>query len=275
MSKRLTNQQLGEIEMKLTRKDRRILTTLRTLRYVKTGQVQRLFFPVTRSPKTALSNARLALKKFERYGLIDHLAKSIGGARAGSQSLIWHLTEAGGRLLDLGKEPDGKRPRYLEPSSNFLRHTLAVTECYVQFTEICRMGKDMALSRIDVEPECWRNFEKDGKTISLRPDLFAETVSGRFADRWFIEMDLDTESVTDIITKCRRYQHYFKTDKEQKAHGVFPVVLWIVPTTERKEKLIDGIRFNFGNRYQRMHLIITPNELWTTLVEGAKKEDLC
>ena len=110
--KRLTNQQIGEIELRLTARDREILTTFQKLRYVKTGQVQRLFFPINRSPKTALSNAWLALKKLNRYGLLDHLPKQIGGAKFGSQALIWHLTEAGMRLLDLGKERAGKRQRY-------------------------------------------------------------------------------------------------------------------------------------------------------------------
>ena len=273
--KRLTNQQLGETELRLTARDREILTTFQKLRYIKTGQVQRLFFPINRSPKTALSNARLALKKLNRYGLLDHLPKQIGGAKFGSQALIWHLTEAGMRLLDLGKERNGKRQRYLEPSRAFVRHTLAVTECFVQITEICRMGRDMDVKRLEVEPECWRSFEKNGKTVSLRPDLFAETVCGRFTDRWFIEMDLDTESVNDIVEKCRRYQQYHQTNLEQEHDHVFPIVLWIVPSEERKEKMTDAIRFNFGSRYPQFHCIITPNELWTVMTEGVKKEDLC
>ena len=56
---------------------------------------------------------------------------------------------------------------HLEPSPLFLRHTIAVTETYVQITELCRRDPDMKLIRMDVEPLCWRGYEKAGKMISL------------------------------------------------------------------------------------------------------------
>lgn len=275
MNKRITTEQLGEIEMTLIARDRQIMEMLRLLRYMRTSQVMRLFFTGYATTGAALTGTSRNLNRLAGAGLITHFSRRIGGIRRGSSEFIWHLTEAGAKLLDLGKEPQGRRNRTLEPSPAFLRHTLAVTECYVQFTEICRMAQEMKLNRIAVEPECWRSYQKDGKTISLRPDLYAETISGRFEDRWFIEMDLDTESPNDIVEKCRRYQQYYQTNKEQEIGGVFPIVLWIVPSQERKDKLIDAIRFNFGKRYPHINLVITPGELWTTLLEGAKKEDLC
>lgn len=275
MMKRITKQQLGEIELKLVERDRQIMAMMRLLRFMRTSQVMRLFFISYATTGAALTGTKRNLNRLMRLGLITHFARRIGGIQHGSSEFIWYLTEAGVKLLDLGKETEGKRIRAMEPSPAFLRHTLAVAECYVQFTEICRMAHDMKLNAIAVEPECWRSYQKDGKAQSLRPDLYAETVSGRFEDRWFIEMDLDTESVNDIVEKCRRYQHYYQTEKEQRASGVFPIVLWIVPSQERKDKIIDSIRFNFGKRYPHINLVITPGELWTTLLEGAKKEDLC
>ena len=50
----------------------------------------------------------------------------------------WHLTEAGERFLAMGSSEQYSRRRYLEPSRMFLRHSLAVSECYVQLVEICR-----------------------------------------------------------------------------------------------------------------------------------------
>ena len=63
---------------------------------------------------------------------------------------------------------DRKRGRYLEPSSAFIRHTIAVSECYVQIMEICRMSPSLRIGKLHVEPECWRSYQKDGKTVSLR-----------------------------------------------------------------------------------------------------------
>lgn len=272
---RITDHQLGAIELQLSETDRRILNTLRLFRYAKTNQIQRLYYTQNITLRGKLVAASRTLNRLKKHGLVDRLPNRFRGWGAGTTGMIWYLTEAGARLLDLGHQGDRKRGRYLEPSSAFIRHTIAVSECYVQIMEICRMSPSLRIGKLHVEPECWRSYQKDGKTVSLRPDLYAETVNGQFEDRWFIEMDLDTEPPNDIVEKCRRYQHYYQTRKEQEVSGVFPIVLWIVPTEERKAKMLDAIRFNFGNRYPHMNLIITPNELWTVVTEGARKEDLC
>ena len=66
------------------------------------------------------------LRKLKDYGLVNTLERRIGGTRAGSGSLIWHLTEAGERFLAIGSSEQYTRRRYLEPSRMFLRHSLAV-----------------------------------------------------------------------------------------------------------------------------------------------------
>lgn len=275
-AKRISQQQLSEIDLRLSDRDRQILCQLDQLRYLRTNQVQRLFFhDSARTNRASLTATMRTLDRLKRHGLITHLTRQIGGVYHGSAGKVWHMTEAGMRLLDLGKESDGKRKRALEPSQALLRHTLAVSECFVQLTEICRSRRSLVLKTLDIEPACWRAYQKNGKDVSLRPDLYAEIVSGQYEDRWFIEMDLDTESTSDIVEKCRRYQQYCQTDLEQKANGVFPLVLWIVPTEERRQKMIDAIRMIFGNRHPHINLIITPESLKTVITEGAKEEDLC
>ena len=156
-----------------------------------------------------------------------------------------------------------------------LRHKLAVTECFVQFVEICREEETMKLGSITVEPNCWRSYIKGGKQISLRPDLYAETVSGKYEDHWFIEMDLDTEGMPTIIEKCSRYFEYYLTNKEQESAKIFPVVLWIVPSETRKQKMVEAIRMAFSNRRTHLFLVIVPEELPAVLKEGALEEKLC
>ena len=133
----------------------------------------------------------------------------------------------------------------------------------------------MILKRLEVEPGCWRSYNKNEQIVSLRPDLYAETVSGEYEDHWFIEMDLDTESVPAVLDKCRRYHEYYLTNKEQHAVGVFPYVLWIVPTVERKEKIISAIKNTFGNRRAHIFLIITPDQLYSALKDGVTEDRLC
>ena len=126
--KRIGEKQLGEIELRLTEQDRKILLSLRELRYLKTNQLQRLFFSnVSRTNRTALTAATRTLNRLKALGLISHLEKRIGGVRAGSLGMVWHITEVGCRLLDLGLSQERKRNRQFEPSPMFLRHTLAVS----------------------------------------------------------------------------------------------------------------------------------------------------
>lgn len=276
MSHLTTAAQLYQIENNLTDRDRIILVTLRTLRFAKTDQLQRLFYPqVIDKPYAAIRATRRNLARLQNLGLILHLPQIIGGVRAGAQGMVWYLTELGARLLDLGTEQEGKRKRRLSPSSTFLRHTIAVTETYVQITEYCRTEPNMKLVCLEVEPRCWRGYEKAGKQISLRPDLYAETVADGYLYSWFLEMDLGTETGAVILEKCRRYLEYYRTGKEQHATGVFPIVLFIVPTAARKQKIVDDIKNAFAGRNAHIFLVVTPAELHRILKTGAQEEKLC
>ena len=274
--KRTTLAKLSEIDTLLTDRDKVLLETFRKLRYIKTDQVQRLFYPkVIDRPYAAQRATSRHLVRLQNLGLVTHLQQRIGGVRAGAQGKIWHLTEDGARLLDLGTDDQDKRKRTLEPSQMFLRHTIAITECFVQITEICRKEPSLRLDRIELEPECWRSYEVNRKAISLRPDLYVKTISGEYFDHMFIEMDLATEGMLAIIEKCRRYHEYYASGKEQHAVGVFPLVLWIVPTEERQQRMIDGIKEAFGNRRAHIFLVITPEELRRVLRDGAQENELC
>lgn len=274
---RLTVAQLESIRSDLTDRDKRILTFMRNLHYMKTDQVRRIFYP-PEDGKTPLSRTVSTSKNLNRLkglGLISHLEKRAGGIKAGAKGLIWYVTEAGARLLYLGTDLQNARKRQLEPTPSFLRHTIAVAETFTQIVEICRADPVMKLSRIEVEPDCWREYQKNGKSISLRPDLYAKTITGDFFDHLFIEVDLDTEAPVAIVEKCRRYLEYYQTGKEQKSHGAFPLVLWIAPDDNRKNRMKDAIAHSFPSRFPRIFFVIIPEELESVLRDGVEKEKLC
>lgn len=267
---------LGQIEAQLSPRDRHMLNTIRSLRHIKTGQIRRLYFPQKGRSENAVRTAnKRTLRRLKKLGLIDHLPKRIGGMGAGEQEYIWFITEAGIRLLTLGTEQEGKRKRVLEPSPAFLRHTIAVTETFIQIVEICRDDPAMRVGNIEVEPECWRAYEKNGKVISLRPDLYAKTYTGDYAYHMFIEMDLATEALQFVIEKCRRYHEYYRTGKEQNAYGAFPLVLWIVPDEDRKRNMVSYMKEAFGKRGPSLFYVITPHEIEAVLRDGVTKEELC
>ena len=86
---------------------------------------------------------------------------------------------------------------------------------------------------VQTEPLSWRRYTGPGGEAHLiRPDLTACVVGhdaeGVFEDRWFLEVDMGTESIPTVLAKCRRYQAYYRTGIEQAAHGAFPRVLWIL-----------------------------------------------
>lgn len=187
---RVGRNQLEKYSEELTGRDREILASLKKCKFLLTGQIQRLHITNASTQKAARRAAARELRKLKDYGLVNTLERRIGGTRAGSGSLIWHLTEAGERFLAMENSEQYTRRRYLEPSRMFLRHSLAVSECYVQLVEICRRTPGLTLLTADWEPDCWRPYTQHGKIVSLKPDLFVATKSDGYEDRWFIEIDL-------------------------------------------------------------------------------------
>lgn len=174
---RVGKNQLEKYSEELTERDREILASLKKCKFLLTGQIQRLHITNASTQKAARRAAARELRKLKDYGLVNTLERRIGGTRAGSGSLIWHLTEAGERFLAIGSSEQYSRRRYLEPSRMFLRHSLAVSECYVQLVEICRRTPGLTLLAADWEPDCWRPYTQHGKIVSLKPDLFVATKS--------------------------------------------------------------------------------------------------
>lgn len=271
--RRLSRQQLEEVEGRLGDRDRQILTTVQCYRYLLTGQIQRLYFCDAATSTAARRAAARALRKLKDMGLVDHLARRIGGVRAGSGGLVWHLTHAGERVLRLHTQSASPMRHFFEPSPYFLAHTLSVAEIAVQITELCREC-GTKLTTLQPEPECWRTYSEYGSALALKPDLFAITVSGQYEDRWFIEVDLATESPAKVVGKCEKYHKYYRTGLEQQEVEVFPLTVWIVPTVERKEKLIAHIRAAF-DKQPKLFSVITTDELTHLIRHGGDGGTLC
>ena len=271
--RRISRKQLTELEMRLGERDRQVLLALQRHRYLMSSQVQRLVFTDASSSSAGLRAASRCLKKLREMGLIDSLARRIGGVRAGSGSLVCYLTHAGERLLRLHDRTAAPCRRFFEPSPYFLSHTLAVAEVSIQLQEICGKEK-MELPSIQLEPECWRAYSEHGTQVALKPDLYAVTVSGEFEDRWFFEVDLDTESPAKIIEKCQKYHRYYRSGLEQKESGVFPLTVWIVPGETRKQHLLAHIRAAF-EKQPRLFAVITDSELEHLIRQGGDEAMLC
>ena len=267
------SKRLLELDIVLRERDKEVLLAVQRHRYLLTGQVQRLIFTDAATATAALRAASRCLRKLKSLGLVCTLTRRIGGVRAGSGSLVWYISHAGERLLRLHEHKPVPVRRFFEPSPYFLAHTLAVSEISIQLTELCR-EQGMELSSLQPEPECWRAYSEHGAYLSLKPDLYAVTVSGEYEDRWFFEVDLDTESPAKVIEKCQRYHQYYRTGLEQKAAGVFPLTVWIVPDTGRRDRLAAAIRTAF-DKQPRLFAVITGDELAHLVRYGGDGGMLC
>jgi len=272
-SQRISKKQLLEIDSRLGERDRQLLGAVQQYRYLMTGQIQRLLFTDAANPSAALRAASRNLKKLNEFGLISSLSRRIGGVRAGSGSFIWYITHAGERLLRLYDSKAFPIRRHCEPSPYFLAHTLAVAEIAIKFIEICREHEPQ-ITALQLEPECWRAYSSAGVSLSLKPDLYVATTTEEYEDRYFIEVDLDTESPAKIIEKCQKYHAYYRSGLEQEESEMFPLTVWIVPSATRKKRLIRHLKEAF-DKQAKLFAVITCEELEDLILEGGDREMLC
>lgn len=267
---RISRRQLQPLSERLTGRDRQVLEGIEQHRFLTTRQVTGFCFTDKATPTAALRATNRLLLKLTELGLVVPLGRRIGGVRGGSGGYVWNLTEKGTRLLNYlnsGADQGRRRHRPIEPTSTFLQHTLAVAETHLRLEQIARSGQ-IAITRIDLEPACWRTYlAPGGATLRLKPDLAAITQTGQYDDHWFLEIDLDTEPPSRIVRKCLQYQEYQHTGIEQHQTGIFPAVIWIVPDTARREQLSTRLAQE-GNINSRLFTVITLDQLEQLITEG-------
>ena len=272
---RLTRAQLEQIEAHLTARDHAVLQAIRKYRFLTSAQIGTLYVTNCSTKTSQTRHRNLLLKRLSDYGLIRPLERRVGGEGGGSSLQVWHLTEAGYRLLTLNDPDAGPRKRTKEPSAMFLNHTLAVAECAIQMTCISRNSYDIDLEQVDSEPACWRCYrDADGHLCYLKPDLFVITNYDNYEDRWFIEMDLGTESPADVVEKCDAYLRYFYTEIEQRETQMFPLVVWITTDEARKQRLKEYIS-EHTKGHPKMFLVITPDQIEKMLRQFIDAKELC
>lgn len=217
---------LDNLTERLGQRDFKILSDIERFRLLTTRQIQRLHFANDHLNASAATRATArALFRLRQFDLLRVLDRRIGGARRGSASYVWQLGPAGDRLLRrLKGEP--QRRRFVEPSHRFVNHTLAVAEVAILLIEAERRRTGFAISKLMTEPANWRTFLGSGGVVEwLKPDLHLVTTTGEFEDHLFVEVDLGTEHMPQIVAKCQTYQRYATTGAYQAEHGIFPAVL--------------------------------------------------
>lgn len=240
---RIGRAQLQAIAEQLDATDRALLALLAAHRYATTRQLAQIteLSGQYGSARSALRQTSRRLRRQHGLGLVAHLARRIGGTRAGSAGYVWYLTAAGQRLTS-ERQGRGARRRFQEPSPLFLAHTLAITQARVVIEQaIHAVGGHLA--RLRTEPACWRSWLRLGGALGwLKPDLEAITATDAGAeDHWLLEVDLDTEHPARLLAKCHDYQAHLASGTFQAQHGYYPQVVWLLTNQARAGRLAEQI----------------------------------
>ncbi len=233
-----------------------LLTLLGTFRFATTMQLARATRPAYSSNRSALRQTARHLVALSDAGLVSHLERRVGGWQGGSQAAVWALTTRGHHALTGSRA----RQRPQLTSTTFLAHLLAVTETRILITETIR-AMSGSTARVVGEPSCWRRFlGPHGQPVTLRPDLHLAVTSEQYRDGYFLEIDRATENPARVIATCWTYQRYRRTGTEQRATGAFPIVVWLVPSTQRRDQLRRHLDAEPGLAGE-LFLVITPEQL--------------
>lgn len=233
------------LELHLNDRDVLILEDLEHFRVLTTRQIQRLHLPAQplgdhATVSAATRGTTRILTRLEALGTIARLERRVGGQKHGSAVTIWHLAGAGERYLRARHGITARR-RHSEPGPLFLKHAIAVADVAVTLRESAKAGR-FDLLDLQPEPANWRAFNATtGEQVTLKPDLITVTADATTETHSFVEIDLDTEHLLAVLRKCRLYQRYFQTGREQEARGLFPAIVWLVPTVKRARAIRDAI----------------------------------
>lgn len=224
----VTRVRLKSIEESLTERQLNLVEDLNRLRVASGAQLRQLHYSNDEAGRRA---ARRDLARLTELRVLARVGRRIGGR--GSESYVYGLDLAGQRVIDSG------RPRYRgpwQPMPTHLQHALEVTDLYVQLRS--NSSQACQLARFDAEPAAWRRFYgQGGVPATLKPDAFVIVNNGVFEDRFFLEVDRATEPTTRLAGKAKVYVDYWQTGREQAQHGVFPLVIWVVPDERRVQQV--------------------------------------
>ena len=250
-----------------------VLKFLLKAKYVTTKQLARLYFTDSVSSSTALRRANLTTKKLNEKDYIGHLDRRIGGVRAGSGSFVWTISTKGLKWLKHFKPSLAiTRQNHYEPTWHHLEHTLAISEIYVQLTELKNMHLVQSIDKFQFEPSCWRGWLDNyaGRMI-LKPDCYIEISLDNYLYNYFVEVDKNSESLARVINKSKQYIRYYNLNIEQKETGVFPLVLWVVPDEKRKLAIEQRIQKELQD-YWELFQVITLDDFKDFMTGGITDE---
>jgi hypothetical protein len=261
MSTYLSRGGLGQLREHLSERDLNVIRSVQEHRFLMARQIEEFHFDDHATAEARARICRRVLARLANERVLSRLRRRVGGVRAGSASYVYALGPVGSRLVGNGR-------RLVEPSPLFLDHALAVADARIELVRAQRRG-EVRLVRVEVEHACWRRYiGPSGAAELVRPDLYVITSQGDFEDCWFLEIDRGTESPAAITRKCRAYDNYWRTGREQEQHRTFPLIVWVVPDEKRRSR-IETVVKGASNFKRDLFRVTTGDELVRLIARGA------
>jgi hypothetical protein len=210
---------------------REVARTVAMVRVASGRQLQRLHFGESTA---AARRAGRTLKRLTDQRVLGRLPRQVGGVRAGSAGFVYRLDVVGQSLTAYGR---GRRP--WQVGSEFTAHGLLVAECYVRLVEVARESP-IDLGEYRVEADAWWAFTGEHGATYLKPDALAVILNGPYEDRWWLEVDNDSENPGRIARKAEQYARAFRLGAT--GHEPFPKVLWVCTSEQRRRSVARGLR---------------------------------
>lgn len=233
----LTPERLHLISRSLSPLDWQLLSFVHDSRLASGAQLIRAFWHSQDATSNAARRGRRTLKRLTDQRLLATLPRQVTGMR-GQAGLVYHAGRAGVRLL-AARGITG--PRVEMPGTLHMAHTLATTELALLLIEANAACTLELIATPQQEPACWRSYTAlFASERTLKPDLFVRIAAGPDGgqeDRWFVEVDLGSESARTITRKANLYGEHYRSGNEQSEHGVYPRVLWLAPDPTRAEQI--------------------------------------
>ena len=242
-------------------RDRSVVELLETVQLASGAQIRRLLWGEGAS---VARQARRQLAKLTALRVVARQDQRVGGVRSGSEGYAYSLDVVG--QLVTGRTMNRRRPRPV--GLPFIAHALSVTDCYVLLREL-HDQRTVELIHFETEPACWRGFSgPGGARLTLKPDAFVITAQGDYEDRWFLEIDRCTESPSRLQRKAQIYCYYYRSGREQTTSGVFPRVLWVVPSEHRAGQLV-GVLAKLEPENWEIFQVVTTDHFVDVMASGA------
>lgn len=261
---------LSELLTRLSARDIALIDLLAEHRFLTTQQLQAFCFYDHTTIASASRTARRVLARLAAEDVIERAARRVGGIYAGSEAHIWRLTGLGHRLRSL-RAGVGTGVRVRTPSARFIDHYLAIADVRLQLVSAERQGR-LLVTQVQIEPLCWQRYTGlGGSREVLKPDLAATTTPAdqrEYEDHWYIEVDRATESIPTVLRQCRAYEACRQSGAVQEIRGVFPIVIWVVPTERRANNLLTALR-QARALDASLYRVCTPDQLLPLILGGA------